>query len=165
MFVIVKHNTSTFRCHGFVIIFKSILINIGVRYLKVSLLKNIKNRKIVRYISLREVLHYIFEYLYKIQFLPSIEINKKRLFLRAHISIEHLTFIKVSISVPVQCILKILQKTSTIVCRFLSYALQNDSSIRNQDIYKVFYALTNKVAGQEVAWNYVRDNWRSLKST
>lgn len=49
--------------------------------------------------------------------------------------------------------------------RFLSYALQNNSSIRNQDISKVFYALTNKVAGQEVAWNYVRDNWRNLKST
>ncbi|VVC38461.1 Hypothetical protein CINCED_3A009639 [Cinara cedri] len=52
-----------------------------------------------------------------------------------------------------------------ILARFLSYALQNDSSIRNQDISKVFYALTNKVAGQEVAWNYVRDNWRDLKST
>lgn len=50
-------------------------------------------------------------------------------------------------------------------CRFLSYALQNDSQIRNQDISKVFYALTNKVAGQEVAWNFVRDNWRSLKTT
>ncbi|XP_022181225.1 aminopeptidase N-like isoform X1 [Myzus persicae] len=52
-----------------------------------------------------------------------------------------------------------------ILARFLSYALQNNSSIRNQDISKVFYALTNKVAGQEVAWNYVRDNWRNLKST
>jgi len=49
--------------------------------------------------------------------------------------------------------------------RFLGYALQNNSSVRNQDISKVFYALANKVAGQEVAWNYVRDNWRGLRST
>lgn len=50
-------------------------------------------------------------------------------------------------------------------CRFLSYAFQNNSDIRDQDISKVFYALTNKVAGQEVAWNYVRDNWRYIKTT
>ncbi|XP_025415668.1 aminopeptidase N-like isoform X2 [Sipha flava] len=52
-----------------------------------------------------------------------------------------------------------------ILARFLSYALQSNSSIRTQEISKVFYALTNKVAGQEVAWNYVRDHWRELKST
>ncbi|XP_050422404.1 aminopeptidase N isoform X2 [Adelges cooleyi] len=52
-----------------------------------------------------------------------------------------------------------------ILARFLDYAIQNNSNIRNQDIGKVFYALTNKVAGQEVAWNYVRDNWRTIKNT
>ncbi|XP_050542648.1 aminopeptidase N-like isoform X2 [Daktulosphaira vitifoliae] len=52
-----------------------------------------------------------------------------------------------------------------ILTRFLDYALQNNSIIKSQDLSKVFYALTNKIAGQEVAWNYVRDNWRTLKSS
>lgn len=47
------------------------------------------------------------------------------------------------------------------LCRYLSYTL-NSSLIRRQDATSTIISIASNVAGQGLAWDFVRSNWKKL---
>ncbi|XP_039289965.1 aminopeptidase N isoform X2 [Nilaparvata lugens] len=50
-----------------------------------------------------------------------------------------------------------------ILSRYINWAVSPDSGIRKQDAPTVFAALSGNVIGQSLAFNFLRENWPSLK--
>ena len=48
--------------------------------------------------------------------------------------------------------------------RYLNMSLTADSGVRKQDGYKVMGGVGRKTIGRTLTWDFVRDNWDSIKS-
>lgn len=50
-----------------------------------------------------------------------------------------------------------------ILTRYLQRSMDPTSGIRKQDVFRIFGAVSSNVLGQPIAFNFIRNNWKTMK--
>lgn len=51
-----------------------------------------------------------------------------------------------------------------ILSRYLERSILENGQIRKQDVFKVFASVANNVWGQSIAFNFIKENWKRLRT-